>query len=73
MNKPSLFMTLLGASLLGLLVACEQQGPMEKAGENIDEAAEAAGESMEEAGDEVEDAAEEAADKADETMDNMSN
>lgn len=36
------------------LVACEQQGPAEEAGENLDEAVEEAGDKMEDAADEAE-------------------
>jgi len=36
--------------LLGGLSACEKEGPMERAGEEIDEAAKKLGESAEEAG-----------------------
>lgn len=38
-----------------MLAGCEEQGPAEEAGEEIDEAAEEAGDEMEEAADEVED------------------
>lgn len=52
----------LRAMLLGLvlaagslaLVACEQQGPAEKAGENLDDAVEEAGDKMEDAADRIE-------------------
>lgn len=50
----ALFMALMA----GGLVACDDQGPAEEAGENIDDAAENAGESMEELGEDMEDAAE---------------
>lgn len=50
----ALFMTLIA----GGLVACDDQGPAEEAGESIDESAEEAGESMEELGEDMEDAAE---------------
>ena len=55
-----LVMTLLVALMLGGVVACDDQGPAEEAGENIDEAAENAGDSMEEAGEDMQDAAEDA-------------
>lgn len=42
----------------GLLAACEEQGPAEQAGEQIDESVEEMGDSMEDAGDEMEDAVE---------------
>ncbi|ALP54433.1 hypothetical protein Tel_15475 [Candidatus Tenderia electrophaga] len=73
MKKTNQILALTGASLMMLLVACDQQGPAEQAGENIDEAAEAAGESMEQAGENIEDAAGDVADEADETVDDMSN
>lgn len=44
----------LGAGLT--LVACEQQGPAEEAGENIDDAAEAAGDKLQDAADDLEEA-----------------
>jgi hypothetical protein len=50
----ALFMALMA----GGLAACDDQGPAEEAGENIDNAAEDAGESMEELGEDMEDAAE---------------
>lgn len=34
----------------GVLGACEQEGPMERAGEQVDQAAEETGEAVEEAG-----------------------
>ncbi|NVF15843.1 hypothetical protein [Vreelandella maris] len=50
----ALFMVLMA----GGLVACDDQGPAEEAGESIDESAEEAGESMEELGEDMEEAAE---------------
>ncbi|BBI48150.1 hypothetical protein HORIV_05710 [Vreelandella olivaria] len=50
----ALFMALMA----GGLVACDNQGPAEEAGENIDDATENAGESMEELGEDIEEAAE---------------
>lgn len=38
-----------------VLTGCEDQGPAEEAGEEIDEAVEDAGDAMEDAGDDVED------------------
>jgi predicted small lipoprotein YifL len=40
---------------VGMLAGCEQQGPAEEAGEEVDEAVEEAGDEMEEAAEEVED------------------
>lgn len=51
----SILFALLLALSAGMLAGCEQQGPAEEAGENIDEAMEEAGDKMEEAGDEAED------------------
>ena len=47
-------LTLLAAVLLAL-GACEQQGPFEEAGENIDQAAEDAGNAVEDACEDVKD------------------
>ena len=55
------------------LVACDQQGPAEKAGEKIDNAAEKAADTMEKAKDKVKDTAEDAADKTEDAMDKMDN
>ncbi len=43
--------------LLIALPGCEQQGPAERAGENIDNAVEEAGDKIEEAGDAIKDSA----------------
>lgn len=53
-------LALLIALMLGGVAACDDQGPAEEAGENIDNAAENAGDSMEEAGEDMQDAAEDA-------------
>lgn len=47
-------------------IACEQEGPAEEAGENLDEAAEETAETVEEAGENVEESAEELAEEAEE-------
>lgn len=44
------------AATLGL-AACEEEGPAEQLGEQVDESTEEAGEAIEEAGEEAEDAA----------------
>lgn len=49
-------------------VACREEGPAERAGEAIDEAAEDAGEALEDAGEAVEEAAEEARKKAEKAV-----
>ncbi len=48
------------ALMLGGVAACDDQGPAEEAGENIDQAAENAGDNVEEMGEDVQDAAEDA-------------
>lgn len=53
-----LAIALLMALVAGELIACDDQGPAEEAGENIDDAAEGAGERMEELGEDMEEAAE---------------
>lgn len=45
------------------LAACEREGPAERAGENIDEAAEDAGEAVDDAMEEAEDEVEDATDR----------
>lgn len=40
----------------GALAGCQEQGPAEEAGANIDDAVDEAGDSIEQAGDDVEDA-----------------
>lgn len=55
-NKLSnIFCALLLALSVGALAGCQDQGPAEEAGENIDEAMEETGDKMEEAAEEVED------------------
>ncbi|WP_249978090.1 hypothetical protein [Vreelandella olivaria] len=49
---------LLMAMMLGGLVACDNQGPAEEAGESIDDSMQSAGESIEELGENIEEAAE---------------
>ncbi|RBP52779.1 hypothetical protein [Arenicella xantha] len=61
-NLKKLLLTSLFASLVAL-AGCEEKGPMEKAGESIDNAVDDAGDAINDAGDEVEDAADDAADE----------
>ena len=65
MRKLSMSLTALCFALL-VMSGCkkkpaEPEGPMESAGEEVDEAGEKAGDKVEEAGDKVEDAADDAA------------
>lgn len=53
-------LALLMALMLGGVVACEDKGPAEKAGENIDNAVDDAGDSVEDMGDDIQDSAEDA-------------
>jgi hyperosmotically inducible protein len=62
------FTTLLLATLLGL-AACQEKGPAEKAGENIDNAVESMGDKIEDATDNAGDALEEAGDKIEDKTD----
>lgn len=50
-----MFLSLSGAAVL---TACEEQGPAEEMGENIDESVEEAGDAMEDAADDAEEAME---------------
>lgn len=66
MNKSDMLrrlgLALLIAMLGAGLAACEEEGPAEQAGENIDESMEEVGEGVEEMGEELEEAAEDAQD-----------
>ena len=53
-----LALALLMAMMMGGLAACDNQGPAEEAGENIDESMEDAGDSLEEMGENIEEFAE---------------
>ncbi|APX91709.1 hypothetical protein BWR19_01405 [Halomonas sp. 1513] len=53
-------LAVLMAMVLGGVAACDDQGPAEEAGENIDDAMEDAGEGMEELGEDIQDSAEDA-------------
>ena len=46
---------LIAGLLIGGIAGCEQEGPAEQAGEEIDETVEEAGEGREDAGDDLED------------------
>lgn len=60
-------------AFLSAFTACEDQGPAEEAGEEIDEAAEMTKEKMEEAGEEVGEAVEEGGEKLEDTGEEMQN
>lgn len=66
-NILSALLIALGLTLAG---CAEDQGPAEKAGENIDESMEQAGDKIEGATDEMGDAFEEAGDKMEKSTDN---
>ncbi|PAU75865.1 hypothetical protein [Halomonas salipaludis] len=53
-------LAVLMAMILGGVAACDDQGPAEEAGENIDDAMEDAGEGMEELGENIQESAEDA-------------
>ncbi len=55
-SKAVMLMLCFTASLC-MLMGCEQEGPAERAGENIDESMERAGDSIERAGENVQDSA----------------
>jgi len=60
-------------AFLFAFTACEDQGPAEEAGEQIDEAAETTTEKVEEAGEEVQEAVEEGGEKLEEAGEEMQN
>jgi len=57
------------ATLMFLLTACEKEGPAEKAGKNIDQAAEQIQEKADAAGDKAADTLEQAGDKIEDATD----
>jgi hypothetical protein len=60
-----LFFMLLSLSSLGALTGCEDPGPAEQAGQDIDEAIEEAGDEIEELGDEAEEEMDEVEEEVD--------
>ena len=68
LTRISLTALLAGVFAVGIS-ACEDEGPVEKAGEQVDEAIEETGDAMEEAGDEAGGELEEAADRVEEKTD----
>jgi hypothetical protein len=66
MRKSRLLATLVLGGVLGTsLIACEEKGPAERAGEKLDDAAKDVKEGAEKAGDKIEDAAQDVKDKVD--------
>jgi hypothetical protein len=66
MRKSRLLATLVMGGVLGTgLIACEQKGPAERAGEKLDDAAKDVKEGAQKAGDKIEDAAQDVKDKVD--------
>jgi len=56
-TQPTIRAALVAGALLAALAACQkEEGPMEKAGKQVDQAVEKAGQQIERAGDKVEDA-----------------
>jgi hypothetical protein len=68
MKRSKILSLLLIVLLLVTFVACEQEGPAEKAGKKIDETMEEAGDKMEEAGEAVQEKAEEMKEKTEEAV-----
>ena len=67
LNKVLICLVLIVAVVV--MTGCESEGPMERVGEKIDEAAEDAGEALEDAGEAIEDAVEKVEDKVEEKKD----
>ena len=65
-NRTSVALLAALALALGTLAGCEQEGPAERAGEEVDEAVEEAGDTVEEAGEAIEETAEEAEEEMEE-------
>lgn len=75
MTKIKVRRVLLGLVLCMIIAlpACEEQGPAEKAGEQIDEAAEEAKEKLSEVGEDVQEAVKEGGEKLEEAGEKMQN
>ena len=72
--KPWIILTLAFLFLFSIaLGACKDKGPMEKAGETVDETFEKAGDKMEDAGDKIKDTFEDAGDAIEDAGDDMQN
>ncbi|HEC74118.1 MAG TPA: hypothetical protein ENI26_07065 [Methylophaga aminisulfidivorans] len=56
-------LVMLAFSSFGMLTACDNEGPAEKMGKEIDNSVEDAGDAIEDAGDSIEDAADDAKDE----------
>ena len=69
--KSKLFILLLSVLFAFAIVACEKEGPAEKAGEKIDESIEKVEEKVDESVDKVKDKAEEVADDVEEKVDEV--
>lgn len=69
MNFNKLSITSLAAFIIIGLSACDNKGPAEQAGENIDNAAENMGDKMEDATDNAEDKVEDAGDRVEDATD----
>lgn len=54
--KP-LSMTIIMGAFIAMLVGCEKEGPVEKAGKSVDNAVDKTGQQIEKAGDKIQDAA----------------
>jgi outer membrane lipoprotein-sorting protein len=65
------FQLLCCLSLVLIFSSCEQEGPAEKAGENIDEAMETSREKLEEAGEKIEETVEKGGEKIEEAGEKM--
>ncbi|HAF45954.1 MAG TPA: hypothetical protein DCK83_13770 [Gallionellaceae bacterium] len=53
--KP-LSMTIIMSAFIAMLVGCEKEGPVEKAGKSVDHAVDKTGQQIEKAGDKIQDA-----------------
>lgn len=69
-NVKKLLLISLCASFLAL-AGCEEKGPMEKAGERVDDAVDNAGDAMDDAKDAADDAADEMEDAVDDVADEV--
>lgn len=66
-----LLVLLIGLIFLGAFTGCQDEGPAERAGKEIDEAVEKTQEQMEEAGDKIEESVDKAGEKIEEAGEDM--
>lgn len=73
MNKQHIWIAMLSTALIAGLSGCEREGPIERAGEEVDEAVDTVREGEESTSNQVDDAIDEAREGANEAADEVRN